>query len=120
MQDNVPVFTLWQEFVAWILQHTDKFPKSKRFSFSLRIENTVLDILEDIVRASYSKPYQKIQYLDKINLNLTVLRILLRLAMREKYLPYNSYEFASEKIEEAGKMIGGWKKTLDEKSKPSL
>ena len=120
MSDNVPVFTLWEEFVIWMLHHTDKFPKSKRFSFSLRIENLILDILQDIVRASYSKPYQKIQYLESINLNLTVLRIFLRVAMKEKYLTYNSYEFATEKIEEVGKMIGGWKKSLDEKSKPSL
>ena len=113
MPNDVPVFSLWNEFVGWVLDHTEKFPKKVCTNFSLRIEALAINILEDIVRASYSK--QKNDYLENANLNLNVLRVLLRLACSRQYLANNSYEFAMRKVDEAGKMIGGWQKSLREK-----
>lgn len=116
MLDNVPVFSLWFELVGWILDHTAKFPKNVRMSFALKIDRLVLNILEDIVRASYSREQEKSDYLQKINLDLNVLRVLLRLALNRKYIASHAHEYASQKIDEAGKMIGGWQRFTHEKS----
>ena len=106
MLDNVAVFSLWKDFTGWLLDHTQNFPKSVRFTFSSRIDNLTLDILQQIVKAAYKK--NKKEILLDINLNLTVLRLLLSLSYDRKYLPPKSYKYAMEKIGEAGRMIGGW------------
>lgn len=102
------IFVLWYEFVDWLLDRTEKFPKKARFTFVSRIDNLALDILEQIVEAAYSPRAQKIGILRGIDRKLERLRILLRLAAKRRYLNKTSLEHAMRKLETSGKMLGGW------------
>ncbi len=117
MLNDMPLFSLWFDFTDWMLEHTEKFPKHIRVSFSVRLENLTLDIMQDIIQARYS--HKKV-YLENINSNLNILRVLVRLSFKRKYLNMNSYQFASNKINEAGRMVGGWLKYNNEESNEDL
>jgi len=106
--DELPIFTRWMQFLEWLLPATEKFPKRVRFTFADRINNLALDIAEDLVEARYSRDKQPL--LRRINLRLEKLRILLRLCHRMKYLPHQGYEHAARKLNEVGRMLGGWMK----------
>jgi hypothetical protein len=108
-----PFFVMWYDFTKWLLAKTGKFPRQVRFSFSSRIDNLALDIIEAIVEARYSSEKQAI--LRRIDLNLEKLRVLLRMCCDLHYLDTKGYEFASKKIDEAGKMVGGWRKQQEKK-----
>jgi hypothetical protein len=108
MIQELPLFVLWYDFLKWLLQKTEKFPKKVRFSFIGRIDNLALDIIEGITEARFSR--NKSDILQKIDLKLEKLRILLRLSNDLRYLDNKAYEFASKRINEAGKMVGGWRK----------
>jgi len=103
-----PLFLLWYDFSKWLLNKTEKFPKKVRFSFSNRIDNLALDIFEGIIEARYSK--NKKEILRRIDLSLEKLRLLLRMCHDMQYLDHKGYEYAARKINEAGKMVGGWRK----------
>ena len=62
-----------------------------------------------LVEAAYSS--DKRQRLEQANLKTNTLRYLLRLAKDLHLLSLDSYGFAVEKVDEIGRMIGGWKKT---------
>lgn len=111
MNKDPELFVKWYDFLKWILVKTEKFPKSVRFSFSNRINNLALDVVEGIVEAMYSK--KKIDILRRIDLNMEKLRILLRLCNDLKHLDYKGYEFASLKLNECGKMVGGWRRNQE-------
>ncbi len=98
----------WYDFAKWLLDKTAKFPKKVRFSFSNRIDNLALDIIEGIIEARYSR--NKKEMLRRIDLNMEKLRVLLRMCHDLRYLDTKGYEFAARKINEAGKMVGGWRK----------
>jgi hypothetical protein len=100
------IFTRWMEFLEWLLPATEKFPKRVRFTFADRINNLALDIVEDLVEARYSR--DKRLLLQRVNLRLEKLRILLRLCHRLKYLSNRGYEHASRSLNEVGRMLGGW------------
>jgi len=104
--DELPLFVIWKEFLMWLLQHTEKFPKRVRFTISSRMDNLALDILENIIEARYS--HEKLAILKTINLQIEKLRILVRISHELKYLPHKSYEHACRYMNEAGKMTGGW------------
>jgi hypothetical protein len=108
MIPDPPVFVFWFDFLRWLLDKTQKFPKSVRFSFTVRIENLALDVIEGIIEARYSSERKAI--LRRIDLDLEKLRVLLRMCHDLRYLDGKGYEFASRQINEAGKMIGGWRK----------
>jgi len=53
--------------------------------------------------------------LRRIDLGMEKLRVLLRMCHDMEYLDHKGYEFASRKINEAGKMVGGWRKQQEGK-----
>lgn len=107
-EDELTIFMKWYELLKWTLNTTEKFPKKVRFTFSGRIDNLGLDVLEGIVEARYSK--NKKEILKKINLDLEKMRILMRMCHDMKYISTRGYEHFSRSIDEVGRMNGGWLK----------
>lgn len=107
-QPELPLFVHWVDFLGWLLPATGKFPKSVRFTFSSRIDNLALDVLEDVIEARYSRG--KAEILRRANMRLEKLRVLLRICHGQRYLATNGYEHAARRIDEAGRMLGGWLK----------
>lgn len=103
---ELPVFIEWENFINWLLSTTEKFPKQVRFTFSTRLDNMSLDIMEKIIEAKYSS--EKLQLLKQINLDLEKMRILMRLCHRRRFLADRSYQYAVKHLQKTGAMIGGW------------
>lgn len=104
--DGLPVFMKWMEFLKWLLPVTDRFPKKYHFTFSNRIDNLALDVVEDLVEARYTK--DKTAILRRANLRLERMRMLLRLAHDLRVLSHDSHEHAAKAMNEVGRMLGGW------------
>jgi len=107
-EPELPLFTHWSEFLKWILGRTEKFPRRVRQSITIRVENLALDILDDIIAARYTRDRAPI--LERMNLNLERLRVLLRICHERGFLPHEAYAFGARHLVEAGRMIGGWRK----------
>ena len=59
MAEELQIFVKWVDFLKWLLNTTDKFPKKIRFSFTPRIDNLALDILENIIELRYDPAEKK-------------------------------------------------------------
>jgi len=103
---DLPVFVKWLDFLEWLLPVTERFPKRVRFTFSNRINQLALDVVEDLIEARYTR--EKQAHLRRANLRLEKIRVLLRLSHRLRFLDYKRYEYAMKHINEVGKMLGGW------------
>ena len=112
--DNLQLFTKWCDFLKWLLDTTEKFPKKIRFTFSTRIDNLALDILENIIEYKYDRESRRRGY-RKINIKFEKLRILLRLCFQLKHISSRQYEYAAIQINEVGKMTAGWLRGAKEK-----
>lgn len=98
------------ELVKWFLGRLEKFPRSHRYGLGQRIETTLYDIFEGLVRSRYCQADARVVELRELNLRLEILRMHSRLAHDLAMLPHSSYEFASREINEIGRMVGGWLK----------
>ena len=107
MVEKLQVFVKWVEFLQWLLNTTEKFPKKVRFTFTTRIDNLALDILEDIIECRYHRVARE-EGFKRINIRLEKLRVLLRICHEERYLSNKQYKYSAVHINEVGKMIGGW------------
>ncbi len=105
---ELPLFLHWEKAVCWLLGKTAKFPKNVRFTFTVRIENVALEILEEIIAARYARA--RLVHLERISADLDKLRILLRLCDQLGHLDHRGYERAMLWIAEAGRMTGGWRR----------
>jgi hypothetical protein len=105
---ELPLLLKTYDLVRWSCLHTSKFPRSHRFVLGERIERRLYDLLETLIQAKYRRDRQGL--LQQANLTLEVLRFQLRLAHDLHCLRTNSYGFATQALQEIGRMLGGWLK----------
>ena len=108
MPDNLILFERWMEMAKWMLNLTARFPKRVRQSLTNRLENTTLEILEGVTTAAYQKDRTKT--LTGINDGFNRLRVLVRLSHELRLLSDGQYEEAALRMDEAGRILGGWMK----------
>lgn len=78
----------------------------------LKLDNSCLLLLEEIITAEQAIPVLKDKALLAASVKSEVIKILLRLAMEQKLIKETNYFAWSAMLIEIGKMIGGWKKSL--------
>ena len=98
------------DLALWLVHKVEKFPRSFRFSVGDRVIARALDLLEALTEAAYTS--DKVALLDWANRVVNSLRLLLRLTVDLKLMAADSHEFAAGKLEEIGRMIGGWRKAV--------
>jgi hypothetical protein len=104
------VVTKAYDLILWLLPKAETFSRSYRFSVGERLVAHGLDLLLALVEAAYTA--NKAGLLQQANSKVNGLRYLLRLAKDLRLLTVDSYGFASERLEEIGRMVGGWQKSV--------
>jgi hypothetical protein len=100
------------DLLIYIIPHLEKFPRSQRFLLADRIETRLLDLLESLVAAYYAPAGRKKHILESANRCLEGSRYLVRLSHDLRFLSDQKYGVISEKVDEIGRMIGGWTKVV--------
>jgi hypothetical protein len=107
-----PIHTALAELAGWTLDRTAGLPKSCRFSFGQRLDNLTLDALMLVTRAVFTPAKEKIPLLRELNLLLEQLRVLWRLVCDRHWISQQQLLFVSGRIDEIGRMTGGWLASL--------
>lgn len=100
------------DFILYMLPKIEKIPRSHKFLIGDRIESGLLDVMDHLIRAFYAQHDTKVLQLKEVNIRLEQLRILIRLSHDQKFINHRIYGIISEKLNEIGKMCGGWLKAL--------
>lgn len=98
------------DLVLWLLPKVEKFPRSYKFSVGDRLTSFGLELLVLLVESAYSS--EKTRGLEAASQKTNGLRYLLRLSKDLRLVSLDSYGFASERLEEIGRMVGGWQRSL--------
>ena len=75
---ELPIILAWYEFLVWMVPKIHNFPGDQRFTLGNRIEDRILEIMELLIRARYSR--DRLDLLTRANTELDVLLYLLRSA----------------------------------------
>jgi hypothetical protein len=105
-----PIFAKCYDFILWLLNHTEKFPKSERFRLARRLEDSIFAFYETLLRATRTRNPQPL--LLEADIELDRLRLYVRLSHGRNLLRDNQYRYAAEQLMELGKLLGGWIKSL--------
>lgn len=92
-------------------------PKSSRYTIGVRIENKILDLLELSYILYFSGKEDKIEKISNCINVLDTLKFLISVAWEAKLVSNKQYEEISVKLNEVGKMFGGWRKNLNNPQK---
>ena len=102
-------YKAWQEFLP-------NFPKTSRYTLGGKIDTLFLGTIENIFIASYLPVKEKMPWVTKASVKLDLLKFFLRIAWEIKALDNKKFIALSEKLNEIGKMLGGWQKHLQKET----
>jgi hypothetical protein len=102
--------------LGWLLV-VGHIPKGQRYTIGVRIENKYLDLLESARIAYFLERERKAEQIAECVLLLDGLKYLVHIAWEAKLITHTQYASLAEKLEEIGKMFGGWRKSLDNPEK---
>ena len=83
----------------------------------MRIENKFLDLLEFSYIAYFIEKEKKAEKISDCILILDTLKFLVSVSWEGKFISNKQYEGVALKLNEVGKMFGGWKKNLNNPEK---
>ncbi|MDO8486432.1 MAG: diversity-generating retroelement protein Avd [Candidatus Staskawiczbacteria bacterium] len=105
IQKLVSIYKLWHEYLS-------NFPKDSRYTLGSKIDSSFLEVIENIIKAEYSDKVEKHIFLKKASTKLDLLKFFLQISWEIKSLDNKKYINLSEKLNEVGKMLGGWIKSI--------
>jgi len=105
IQKLVQAYKLWHGFLP-------NFSKDSRYTIGTKIDSLFLETIELIIKATYSDKVEKLVSLKNASVKLDLLKFFLQIAWEIKSLDNKKYILISEKLDEIGKMLGGWIKVL--------
>jgi len=90
--------------------------RTARFGLGAKIDILFLDLLELLRKAVWAQVGKKIIILQEALEKIDALRFFLQLLWEARLMSNNSYTFLATDIEDLGRIIGGWKKGLVNKT----
>ncbi|MBU1557731.1 four helix bundle protein [Patescibacteria group bacterium] len=93
-------------------------PKNHRYSLGLKIDKLFSEIIEAIAIASFLSPREKQPWVKLAIRKTDTLKIFLMILWETKSLDTKKYISLSKKIDEIGRMLGGWNGQLTKQNSP--
>jgi len=91
-------------------------PKNHRHSLGKRIDTFFVEIIEALATASFLSREKKLPYVCLSIRKVDTLKIFLMILWETKSIDNKKYIVLSEKIDEIGKMLGGWSGQLQKQN----
>lgn len=110
--EELDIYMKYQDLYFYTYLITDKFPKYEKNSLVVDIKHIVYKGFCSIIGAEkkYNKT-DKLQYLNQLDTDLKVLKMLIRISYKRKYINIRNYEAWSRKITNISNLMGGWIKS---------
>ncbi len=102
------------DFVVWLLPKVENFPRSYRHTLGDRLIGAGVELLMTLVQCAYAS--DKAGLLRQASLQANCLRYLLRLAKDVRLMTVDSYGFSAGRVEEVGRMVGGWQRSVERRA----
>jgi len=109
MLSELVIYQKHYDLMLYAFPIINRFPRNQRFVLGQQIQNCMVDIARNIVRAN--KQRSKKSTLFQIDIQLEELRLLIRLAKDLHILAVKQYGIMAERMNEIGRLLGGWMKT---------
>ncbi|MDD5016116.1 MAG: diversity-generating retroelement protein Avd [Atribacterota bacterium] len=110
--NDLVIFQKAYDLILWSYPVINQFPKIQRFVLGQQIENTLMGILKNMIRANKERGEERAAIIREISNSIDELFVLFRLAKDLRMVSVRRYGLTAEKINEVAKLLGGWQKKL--------
>lgn len=113
--DSLIIYKQYVEMIYYTENIVIKYPKCEKASLVATIKNTTYEGMNCVIRAhkEYSRT-KRIEILNELDVHLKMLKVLIRVSYKRKFINAKNYGAWSKKITNIGNLLGGWMKSCAE------
>lgn len=101
----IPLYELYMEYM---IQLIIKLPRTEKFSIGTEFKNLMYETFRNIMYIEKVESKNRLYYLNKIDADLNVQRVLLRIMKKNKWISEEKFKVViTTHILEIGKVVGG-------------
>ncbi len=109
---EIPLVQKLYNFYLLFHDYLKRFPKYERHTLGQTSQSTALNLLKTMISCGTLNPESRKQKLSSASNELDFLRLLIRLSFEVKAINQKGYIKLQECLDEIGRMIGGWLRSL--------
>ena len=104
---ELPIIQKVYDLIKYYIPILNRLPKAHRFTLGDRIINNLYELLEELIRARYTKK-DKLNRLQLINTEIDILRYQTRLLYDFELISAQRYKYINQQLNGIGIELGGW------------
>jgi len=104
-------------YILWHEYHS-KLPKVHQYTVGAKVDLLFVEVMEMVSAAAFLPRAEKLPYLRIAIRKVDTLKLLLMVLWETKSLDTKKYAALSQRMDEVGKMLGGWQGQILKNSTP--
>jgi len=109
---DVPIFQKSYDLYKQMHVYQKAIPKHDRYTVYTKAEESMLLVISSLFKASATEKEHKLILLEQTSTELNLLRIFIRLLKDIQALDNKKYLALQSEIDEIGRMLGGWIRSI--------
>lgn len=106
---NLAIYQKYMELIEYTNNIVRKYPKSETFALVKEIKSTLYSGLRLLMYAiKVFNKQEKLRYLNEIDINLTLLKVHIRLSYKYKFITLKNYQSWCILLTDICNMLGAW------------
>ncbi|HOP65419.1 MAG TPA: four helix bundle protein [Bacilli bacterium] len=107
--EDLLIYKQYLELIYYTESILVKYPKIEKNNICVQIKNNTYDGMKLIIRAQKSRDTKsRIRVLSELDVSLKMLKVLIRVSKKRKYINIKNYAAWSKKIMNICNLLGGW------------
>jgi hypothetical protein len=111
--NEIPIIKKVYELYKTFYAYSKLFPKKDKYVLGSRCEEYIIATLELLLAASSAPRSEKQVFIRQANIKFDALKIFVRIANEIKMIDNKKYLILQKQLQEIGRMLGGWQRSLN-------
>ena len=110
----------YEKYMQYVLEFMMKLPRTEKFSIGSEFKSSMYQTMRYILYVNRIDNCDRLSYLSKIDAELMIQRIFLRIMLKEKWIDQKKFDVSMQSLYELGKILGGLIKFYGKNNKKSI
>jgi len=106
-ENELVLIPKYQTYMQYTIEMLIKIPRTEKFSIGTEYKQNMYKTIQDILMLSKTGETNKIQLINKIDANINVQRIFLRILVKNRWISQKQFDIEMNILYEIGKIVGG-------------
>lgn len=96
-----------EKYIQYMIEVLIKLPRTEKFSIGNEYKLSMYEVMKESVYIPKIDKTKRLYYIQKIDAELVLERIFLRIMLKNRWIDEKKFKVAMEQIGEIGKIVGG-------------